>query len=212
VGHAGNGGPTLAEGIKYFADREVGGNMLTIHFAHSIEYIFYVLGEFTKNWNSVIANQRTTVDLTAKDGTIVEKNVKKTSPDQILVQGITSSGAVLSYHLREESAFPNTKNLDWRIYGDKGEIRVSSSSGFLHIGSPDDKIEISENGQEVKEVEARKDEWEELAPPGRNIARIYEAFQAGKRGVGGEAGYRDFEHAVARHKLIDTMLDRFDSQ
>jgi len=30
---------SLVESVKYFADRDVGGNMLTIHFGHSMEFI-----------------------------------------------------------------------------------------------------------------------------------------------------------------------------
>lgn len=44
VGNAGYGGGTIGEAIRYFTDREVGGNVLSIHFGHSIEYV--LSGEF----------------------------------------------------------------------------------------------------------------------------------------------------------------------
>jgi len=211
VGHAGNGGPTVPEVVGYIADRKVGGNLLTIHFAHTIEYVFYVLGEF-KNWNSVVANQRPIVDIVGKEGQVVEKGVKKTTPDQMLVQGTTTTGAVVSYHLRESTQFPNTPRLDWRIYGDKGEIRVTSSSCFLNVGSDDAKITFAATGsEEVEDVEVGKDEWESLAMPGRNIARLYEAFAAGKKGDE-DGAYRDFEYAVERHKMIEKMYERLDAE
>jgi hypothetical protein len=35
----GDSGPLCRKNIAYFADREVGGNMLTINFGHGIEYM-----------------------------------------------------------------------------------------------------------------------------------------------------------------------------
>lgn len=64
------------------------------------------------------------------------------------------------------------------------------------------------------EVVAGRDEWEELPMMGAGIARVYEAFADGKKGGVvdgmGVAGYRDFEHAVERHRLIEGMWKRFD--
>ena len=34
-----NGGATEVKNVRYFLDREIGGNVLTIRFGHSIEYI-----------------------------------------------------------------------------------------------------------------------------------------------------------------------------
>jgi predicted dehydrogenase len=35
----GNAGPTEVKNVRYFLDREVGGNILSIHFGHSLEFI-----------------------------------------------------------------------------------------------------------------------------------------------------------------------------
>jgi predicted dehydrogenase len=39
LANTGNGGPTEVKNVRYFLDREVGGNIVTIHFGHSIEFI-----------------------------------------------------------------------------------------------------------------------------------------------------------------------------
>lgn len=39
VGYRGNGGPTEPESIKYMADKSIGGNLVTIHFGHAVDFI-----------------------------------------------------------------------------------------------------------------------------------------------------------------------------
>ena len=39
TGSAGNGGLTEGENVKYLADKEVGGNLVTIHFGHVVDYV-----------------------------------------------------------------------------------------------------------------------------------------------------------------------------
>jgi predicted dehydrogenase len=38
-GQGTNAGPTVTEGREYISDRTIGGNLVTIHFGHSIDYI-----------------------------------------------------------------------------------------------------------------------------------------------------------------------------
>ena len=39
IGAAGAGGGTITQAYQYIAKREVGGNLVTIHFGHAIDYI-----------------------------------------------------------------------------------------------------------------------------------------------------------------------------
>ena len=43
VGMAGTGGGSTTEPVEYLGRKEVGGNLVTIHFGHSIDYIQYGL-------------------------------------------------------------------------------------------------------------------------------------------------------------------------
>ncbi|KAL3298821.1 oxidoreductase family protein [Colletotrichum asianum] len=42
----------LPAGLAYFAERRVGGNPVTIAFAHMVDYVHHVLGEFEEGWQS----------------------------------------------------------------------------------------------------------------------------------------------------------------
>jgi len=37
LGHMGNGGPTEVKNVRYFLDRDVGGNLVSIRFGHAME-------------------------------------------------------------------------------------------------------------------------------------------------------------------------------
>jgi predicted dehydrogenase len=39
VGYAGNMGPTESESLKYMTDKNIGGNLVTVHFGHVSDYI-----------------------------------------------------------------------------------------------------------------------------------------------------------------------------
>ena len=39
TGSAGNGGPTESENLKYLGDKDVGANLVTVHFGHVVDYV-----------------------------------------------------------------------------------------------------------------------------------------------------------------------------
>ncbi|KAF2760129.1 NAD(P)-binding protein [Pseudovirgaria hyperparasitica] len=207
TGAAYNGGPQEWAELRYITTREIGGNVLTIHFMHSIEGVFQVLGDLA-TYSSIIDTKRPKVDLTDKVLTDpsrkVVETVTRTSPDQFLVQGHFKSGALFSYHLRGGKSLPGEgQGLDWRIYGETGEIKLTAGGAMMNVGHPDTKIQLYQDGGELVEVQADKDEWSELPQPAQNIARIYEAFADGRTD-----NYLDWETAVVRHKLIDELYRR----
>jgi len=207
----GNGGLTEVKNVRYFLDRQVGGDILSIHFGHSIEFITSVLGEFN-TWDSLMANRHPTKDIInpASNNAIITKAAPNTVPDQIMLHGTLSpSNAPITIHYRGGKPFPNTPNIEWRIQGDKGEIRLTSSSWSLNVGRPDTTVELFDQakGEEKGEVEVvvmERDEWESLPMPARNIARMYEAFRKGE-------WVPDFEWAVGRHGMIEEMWRRYDA-
>lgn len=62
---------TLSEGLKYFTKKDVGGNMVTIGFAHMIDVVELVLGEFL-SFNSLLSIQRPQVPIRSGTGEITE--------------------------------------------------------------------------------------------------------------------------------------------
>ncbi|KAF2099742.1 NAD-P-binding protein [Rhizodiscina lignyota] len=210
IGSPSNGGAVEGKGVFYFTDREVGGNPLTIHFGHSIDYVLYALGEF-ESFNSLLAQQRKSVTIIDRaTNEVVEKDRPKNTFDQMIVQGRLQSNSdpkpVLSYHMRGGDAFPSDPKLIWRVYGSTGEIQVTASGPSLSVGYPDTELKLFDaESEKVEEVELEKSDFFDSLPLlGRNIGRLYEAFADGK------GGYPDFEHALKRHRLLDEMERRAD--
>ncbi|KAE9362953.1 oxidoreductase family protein-like protein [Stipitochalara longipes BDJ] len=205
VASIGNGDVSERKNVRYFLEREIGGNVVSIHFGHTLEFIAPVLGEF-KTWNSLMAIRNSKKDIIdpANGNKVITKDAPNTVPDQILLQGTVSSGAAVSIHYRGGSPFPGTPSIQWWIQGSKGEIRLTSSSATLNVGRDDTKIEwFDKERGTVVEVKGDKDEWDELPGPARNIARVYEAYRKGE-------WVPDFEWAVKRHMILEEMWKRFD--
>jgi len=216
IGYGGNGGPTEPERIRYMVDKSVGGNLVTIHFGHAVDFIQQgekpfitlilraynasVLGTF-KTASGILANRRPLIQLLNKDGSVAVKDFPKTADDTVFVHGIASDDTPVSINLRGGKAFRDTPGQDWRIYGEKGEIRLTASGPFLQIGYPDIAIAIHDfASNEVEEIDIGKDPFDEFSLPVRNVARVYEAIAAGDTSM-----LCDFEDAVERHRLIDTL-------
>lgn len=128
----------------------------------------------------------------------------------------------VSIHFRGGDPFPGMPAIEWRIQGSKGELKVTSSSPNLQVGSLDTRVEFW-NGKEIEVLEKEKDEWDALWFSGKkggedeeegdewaalklgagNIARLYEAFWKGE-------WIPDFELGVKRHVLIEEMWERYD--
>jgi predicted dehydrogenase len=158
------------------------------------------LGTF-KKVSGITANRRLLIQLLNKDGSVAVKDFPKTTDDTILVQGVASNDAPVSYSLRGGKAFKGTPGQDWRIYGEKGEIRLTAGGPFLQIGYPDIAIAVHDfASDEVEEVHVGKDSFDKFNLSVRNVARVYEAIADGDKSI-----LCDFEDAVERHRLIDTL-------
>ncbi|KAF8846918.1 NAD-binding Rossmann fold oxidoreductase family protein [Acephala macrosclerotiorum] len=207
TGQVGNVGPMLPLDHAYFADREVGGNIVTIQFGHAVDYVQFVLGYgFESGPKTLLANRRKTVQIVDGEGKVLETK-NKTSDDTIFLSGTLTTGIPLSMTLRGGKPFKNTPGLDWRIYGSTGEIRVSVSGPSLQIGYPDMKIQVHNfEKDEVEEVAPDRDEFDEeeeggkgkFGLPARNVGRLYKALYEGRVNC-------SFEDAVERHALLDGM-------
>ncbi|KIL84963.1 nad-binding rossmann fold oxidoreductase family protein [Fusarium avenaceum] len=203
TGYGPNGGPTVTKAFEYMGSRAIGGNLVTIHLGHVVDYVQRVLGYgFQTPPKSLLANRRKTVQLVTADGNVLEENHPKDSDDTIFLNGTLSTGIPLSLTFRGGDPFPGTPGLDWRIYGTKGEIRVTATGTLLSLGYPDVLVEVIENdktGKEVIEVETDEfDEGEEFGIWARNVARVYKGFSKGEVVC-------SFEDAVERHALLDGL-------
>ncbi|KAF7586732.1 transcription regulator gal80 [Aspergillus hancockii] len=193
------GGPTEIEAQAYLIDRRSGGSLLTIPTLHLLDTVQEVLGEFS-SFQSLISNQRPVVAIVQTDGSVIRENVKKTTPDHIMIQGKLKSGAVLSAAIRGGAPFKGSPGLEWRIYGEKGEVRIAGPNGYIEIFGTT-RFELHEfNRDKVDTIELKKGTFAEMDPINRNVARVYEAIAAGDESV-----LCDFEEAVKRHEFIDEI-------
>jgi predicted dehydrogenase len=206
VAQATNGGPTALERVKYIGDKEVGGNLVTIHFGHAVDYFQHALGYGFKSPRGLLENRRTNINLVDAEGKVVRENVPKTADDTIFVTGTLSNGIPVSLSLRGGKPFKGTPGLDWRIYGETGEIRVTGSGPFLQIGYPDMKIELHDFEKDtVEEVEIPIDELDVEAPgaafggyASRNVGRLYRGLAKGEVNC-------SFKDAVDRHEFLEEL-------
>jgi predicted dehydrogenase len=177
-----------------------------IHFGHAVDYVQHVLGYGFVNWpHGTLKNRRTRINLVDADGKIIKENVPKTADDTIFVVGTLSTGVPLSMTLRGGMPFKGTPGLDWRIYGETGELRVTASGPFLQIGYPDTKVEVHNfEHDKLEEVEIPRDDLDVEGGDAyggfaaRNVGRLYRELAKGQVNC-------SFEDAVERHEFLETL-------
>jgi predicted dehydrogenase len=203
IGCAPNWGPTIDR--AYQADLGNGANLLTITGGHTIDALCHCLGEF-RELAAFVVSQRDRIPLEATGEVIA-----KSSPDQVVVNGIAGDGAVVSFQvrggLRRGTAFL------FEIHGEEGDLQLTATS------------RASMQRQELNLKAARGDSaaladmpipakyrWvPEGVPPDSpyNVAQLYvrlaESIRHGKPVSPG------FDAAVTRHRLLDAILRASDT-
>jgi predicted dehydrogenase len=218
-----NFGAADLESLAYLSDISTGGNLVTIHFSHMLDTINQAVGQL-KSSNIILETMRPKTLLRNKPHTYkptkpddepvkIVGEVTRTSHDQIVLQGILKNGAVFSYHLRGGMPFPGTPGIQWRVYGETGEIRMTAPSASISFGGPDHKIEVHDHASDsVEEVVIPKDKFdeEELSLAARAPARVYEAFAESlkKDDAGPSNLFGTWDDAVERHRLIDRWYEK----
>ena len=186
---------------SYFIDRKVGGNLLTIYGGHILDSMMSCLGELKPGiYKPMTANLRPKMHVMQDDGSLSTEVYDKSTPDQILMQGLLDRKppAAFSFHLRAGNKFTDSPGGVWKIYGEKAELVVEFVSAGPQIGAASSmKLCDFETGEvETIMIDEGGEEWTSLPTPGQNIGRLYEAYASG-------GDYGNFELALKRHKLVD---------
>jgi len=218
VSQGGSYGEMVAQGTEYLGQKKYGGNLVTIRFGHEFDFfqqgiivilnvlinekanIKLVLGSGFKSKHAVIANRRPLIKLVDNltDANKISDFVKDTE-DTVMLVGTLANGVPFSWSLRGARPFKGTPGMDWRIYGEKGEIRATAYESFLPMGDNTQKIEVHDfESDSVEEIEIPVDEVDALPMNARNVGRVYRAFANGEISC-------NFEDAVDRHQLIDEV-------
>src|SRR5438270_10446863 len=198
IGCAPNWGPSIDR--AYQADFANGANLLTITGGHTIDALCYCLGEF-RELAAFVVSQR--------DRILVEETdelIAKTSPDQLVVNGIVGDGAVVSFQIR--GGMNRGTAFLFEIHGDAGDLQLTATS------------RASMQRQELNVRGARGDakELAELPIPGKyrwvpegmppdsryNVAQLY--ARLAERMRNGKPVNPGFDAAVTRHRLLDAIV------
>ncbi|KAI1146789.1 oxidoreductase family protein [Nemania diffusa] len=219
---------SVAESVAYFAERRIGGNHVTIAYAHTVDYVHDVLGEFD-GFRSRMQIQRPVLKLRDRDGAATERDIRSDVPDLLAVHGRLARGrahvaddATLSLTFRSGQQFKDTPGFVWTINGEKGEIMVTANGAYLHSDSYKDPIEIKLHDHATDEVVAIEWDWQdwqkELPYRSRIVAELYERFAhwwengrpAGE--VPWEREWPRLHDAVARTKELVELFRQYDVQ
>lgn len=218
----------LREGFEYFADRKVGGNPITIAYAHTIDFVHEVLGEF-EGFQSRMQIQRPELLRIKSDGPS-DETLKPDVPDFLAVHGKLeqadgraelADNASLAVTFRSGPAFKNTPAFTWSINGEKGEILITSPSGpYLQGSSYREPVTVQLHDHakdEVVEIPWDWEEWQKALPVrARMGAEVYERFAAwwesGKGEVESGARWPTLEDAMVRHAELRVMFEQFDAR
>jgi predicted dehydrogenase len=104
----------------YQADRANGANLLTITGGHTVDALCYCLGEF-RGLAAFVVSQRDRIPVQETG-----EMVAKTSPDQVVVNGIVGDGAVVSFQVRGGMA--RGTDFLFEIHGTEGDLVLTATS------------------------------------------------------------------------------------
>jgi predicted dehydrogenase len=198
-----DGNPERPSSRTWQRDASLGANTLTIANGHAIDALRFVVGDFARVACLVTTQTRQWYETDTKQW------VDVTSPDNVLVSGQLTSGAVASVHV---AAVPWAgSGFRMEIYGREGTLvatgDVSSQRGqMLRVqgarGSHElSDLELPERFVYVPDDMPRGDPF--------NVGQMYSLFATKIRG--GESGVPTFDTAVDLHRFVDKIKEAADS-
>ena len=181
----------------WMADRDNGANTLTIASGHAIDVLCFCVGEFQE------LSAQSAVQVPVWETPESTDTVDVTAPDNVLVNGVLSNGAVASVHV----ATVPWHGSGWRmeVYGREGTL-VASSDQMVQYAQIRLQGGLSQD-RELKELPIpERLTWASgEVPLGApfNVAQMYRRLgQAIQEGKGVQP---DFHLAVRRHRMLDVI-------
>ncbi len=181
-------------------DVTLGANTLTITFGHVFDAMCLVVGELTE-LSAIVSTQ-----VPQWFETDTKKYVNVTSPDNIAVQGRLGNGAIVSAYCGVHPYHGSGHRLE--IYGREGTLTMigggeggGEQQRKIMGGHKEDKalqeLAVPERFKWVPEA-VRKD------GPAYEVGQMWIKFAEAIRT--GSAIETDFDHAVRRHRTLDTIV------
>lgn len=196
--NAANWGASLDR--SYQADFANGANLMTITGGHNLDALCFCLGEF-RELSAFAVSQR---DMIPADdaGRAIPKDV----PDQLVVSGITDSGAVVSAQVR--GGMTRGQEFLFEIHGSEGDL-VLSATMRASTQRQELRVQGAQGGaKDLSDLEVPGQyRWVPASVPAGspyNVAQLYaklgEAIRDGKPAVPG------FDAAITRHRMLDMIV------
>lgn len=167
-----------------------------------------MLGDFTE-LQAILKKTITESAIFSSEGVLVNPAYPKTSPDQVLVQGVLESNAVASIQVRKPKAEVDGVTFRWIISGTEGEIEVLVPHeewlrSHWQFGEPKRTLRLRIGDSEAQNVDFLVgDEFEGKVPlHAANVARQYRAFAKGDT----KEAVSTFESALRTHRLLDRII------
>jgi predicted dehydrogenase len=183
----------------YQADRTNGANLMTITGGHNLDALCYCLGEF-RQLAAFVVTQRDQIKL---HGT--GQIIPKTSPDQLVVNGVVDDGAVVSFQVR--GGMTRGHEFLFEIHGESGDLVLEATTrastqrqellvrGARGEGTPLAELEIPTKYRWVPEATPRESPY--------NVAQLYTALGTAIRDS--KPAIPGFDAAVTRHRMLDMI-------
>lgn len=191
--------PMLPSSLTYLQDFNSGAHMLSIPGGHSIDAVRWLMGDFVEI-SAFTATQIPEI-------TVVDTGGKfpRSSPDQVLLSGITANGAITSVRIQGSS--PHGSGIRLEINGDKGDLVVQAGPGARGIQMSDLSV-FRSSGSAQQELLVIPEEYygipgEIRFNPPMNVAKSYQSL-AGAIRHGDKVP--DFNDALALHKVLDNIM------
>ncbi|KAA8643994.1 hypothetical protein EYZ11_006592 [Aspergillus tanneri] len=204
----------LPTGLKYFAQKEVGGNPITIGFGHVIDWVQSVVGDIIPGTDHVhFQIQRPDIRVKdSKTGTFVE-SFQSDVPDLLSLHGslpqsphVTAHASLIAYFARGQP-YPGDPSLTWTLTCELGTIRLTAPAGMsLQADAYAGPVTITVHRFDTDEVEQVQWTWSdaqlELPVRARSVLTCLVSLAEGN-----EDGYVSLEDGVRRARQIARWLD-----
>ncbi|KAH6140635.1 hypothetical protein HBI64_026100 [Parastagonospora nodorum] len=205
----------LPVGLKYFAQREIGGNPIVIGFGHLFDTVLSVVGELDSSTIHAKAQlQRPSVRIRDTSTDKIVETITSDVPDLLSIHGaltptsLAAPKATLCVGFRRGQPFPGTPPLVWTINCERGEIRLVSPSGTALQANAGDDVSIQIHRFDTDNVENVRWTWKEpqqaLPLMARSVSECLYAFAEGREDGDGWAG---IDSAAVRARSIERFLD-----
>jgi predicted dehydrogenase len=190
------GGTHTSTSMAWMADQANGANLLTISTGHALDSLATIVGEF--------AEVSGTVTTRVRESTVTEtgETIPVTSPDQVAVNGFLADGSVIVAHMR--SGTPGGHAFSLKVNGTEGLLEVVAATG---LASSQIMLRGTRAGADPVELDVpgsyRLVPAEVPDGPPLHVAHLYRDLYRAVRH--GEQDGPDFNVAVSRHQLLDTI-------